>query len=158
MGLDMYLYAKQYVSGWGHGKDGKKELANFHKILKAAGADINDIDNGSPHGHIDFVIGYWRKANQIHSWFVQNVQGGKDECEPHRVSRDKLRELRETCQRALDNPDQAEKILTPRSGFFFGSIEVNEWYFEDLRHTIKVIDTCLSERYEDWEFYYRSSW
>ena len=25
-------------------------------------------------------VGYWRKANAIHGWFVRNVQNGKDDC------------------------------------------------------------------------------
>jgi len=38
-------------------------------------------------------IGYWRKANAIHNWFVQNVQKGKDDCRAYSVSTDDLRKL-----------------------------------------------------------------
>ena len=34
----------------------------------------------------DESFGYWRKANQIHKWFVDNVQGGIDDCRPYPVS------------------------------------------------------------------------
>ena len=40
---------------------------------------------------------YWRKANQIHNWFVQNVQDGKDDCGLYEVSKEKLKELLELC-------------------------------------------------------------
>ena len=42
-------------------------------------------------------VGYWRKANQIHNWFVGNVQAGEDDCGQYEVSFDQLRELRELC-------------------------------------------------------------
>lgn len=48
-------------------------------------------------------LGYWRKANAIHSWFVQNVQSGIDECEEFEVSRENLEKLRKTCQTVLDS-------------------------------------------------------
>lgn len=38
-------------------------------------------------------IGYWRKANQIHHWFVENVQEGGDDCGEYVVSRDQLKSL-----------------------------------------------------------------
>jgi hypothetical protein len=36
---------------------------------------------------------YWRKANQIHKWFVDNVQDGVDDCKEYWVSEEKLQEL-----------------------------------------------------------------
>ena len=39
------------------------------------------------------TIGYWRKANQVHRWFVNNVQEGEDNCKEYVVSRNKLAEL-----------------------------------------------------------------
>jgi hypothetical protein len=47
-------------------------------------------------------VAYWRKANAIHEWFVQNVQGGTDECEAHPVTREQLQELAAVCRRVLD--------------------------------------------------------
>ena len=41
---------------------------------------------------------YWRKANAIHKWFVDNVQGGEDDCREYPVSNDQLIELRDTCK------------------------------------------------------------
>ncbi len=35
-------------------------------------------------------VGYWRKANQIHNWFVKNVQGGVDDCGYYGVTKEKL--------------------------------------------------------------------
>lgn len=47
-------------------------------------------------------IGYWRKANHIHAWFVDNVQDGEDDCKKYSVSRDQLAKLYEIVDRVLD--------------------------------------------------------
>lgn len=44
---------------------------------------------------------YWRKSNQIHQWFVQNVQDGNDDCKDYYVSREQLKELVELCKTVL---------------------------------------------------------
>lgn len=45
----------------------------------------------------DTVI-YWRKANQIHRFFVENVQNGKDDCEEYNVSKKILKKLYKYCK------------------------------------------------------------
>ncbi len=42
-------------------------------------------------------VAYWRKANQIHNWFVENIQDGNDDCGYYEVSRQKLQELLADC-------------------------------------------------------------
>ena len=47
-------------------------------------------------------VGYWRKANQIHNWFVDKVQDGEDDCEyHHEVTKEILEELLDTCETVL---------------------------------------------------------
>lgn len=49
-------------------------------------------------------IGYWRKANQIHNWFVETVQDGEDDCDYHReVTEEDLEELLSLCKRVLES-------------------------------------------------------
>lgn len=101
--------------------------------------------------------GYWRKANHIHNWFVTNVQNGVDDCEKYPVSYEKLAELRDLCKKVLDSHDLAESLLPTVSGFFFGSINYDSDYFEDLELSIKVIDQVLQECNHE-NLYYQSSW
>ncbi len=42
---------------------------------------------------------YWRKANHIHGWFVDNVQGGTDDGRTYFVPWDKLRGLLKLCKK-----------------------------------------------------------
>ena len=148
MGLDMYLNAERYLYDFGDSPD--KEIAeNIGQLVGLPGDRKVKT--------ITVEAGYWRKANQIHNWFVQNVQEGKDECQEAYVSRDDLKQLRETCQKVLDNHDLAESLLPTSSGFFFGGTEYDDWYFSDLEDTIKIIDDALAMP-DNWDFNYRSSW
>jgi hypothetical protein len=59
-------------------------------------------DKHSPLFDVKVTVGYWRKANAIHAWFVRNVQGGKDDCRGSYVSREQLIQLKEACFQVLD--------------------------------------------------------
>ena len=68
MGLDMYLYKKNYI--WSG--DWIKPEARQEVVVKKNG----EVDNSIKAERVKYVVeevGYWRKANQIHQWFVDNV-------------------------------------------------------------------------------------
>jgi len=63
-----------------------------------------DIEHNYPHTMINEQVGYWRKANAIHNWFVENIQDGEDDCDYHRpITECDLEDLRDTCQEVLDS-------------------------------------------------------
>lgn len=97
-------------------------------------------------------MAYWRKANAIHSWFVQNVQENKDECQESYVSKEQLKELKGLCEEVLKTKDPTK--LPTQEGFLFGSQEVDEYYFQNLRETV----ITLRDLDENGEYYYRASW
>lgn len=148
MGLDMYLSAVRHLSKFDKNVALHKKLDKATKEVKFCG-NIDTIE-------IKKEVGYWRKANHIHKWFVDNVQDGKDECESNCVSREKLKELKALCLEALKAENKG-KVLPTQSGFFFGSIDYDEGYLADCRETIKIIDTVLKIP-EEWDFEYQSSW
>lgn len=102
-------------------------------------------------------IGYWRKANQIHNWFVENIQGGIDDCGDYPVTISQLDELKTLCQEVLDDKSKAEELLPTRAGFFFGSIEYDDYYFDELIDTIRIIDNIKNDD-EITEISYVASW
>lgn len=157
MGLDMYLYRREYVSGWENTffseKPGMTELY-------AAIADYFEVDrcDGSPHMYVDICVAYWRKANAIHKWFC-DLDGGRDECQSIYVTMDNLLELRDICQRVLSDPSLAEELLPSQAGFFFGSTDYDDWYITDIKLTIDQIDKILKPIKSDYaDFTYRASW
>jgi len=60
---------------------------------------------------ITFEVGYWRKANAIHHWFVKNVQDGNDDCGKYDVSEEKIDELIDSCQTLLSEVETAPSDL-----------------------------------------------
>ena len=152
MGLDMYLSAKRYLY-----RDADEPISDGINELLGIPSDKSKRFHGASFvaKEISIEAMGWRKANAIHGWFVRQCQGGKDECQESYVSREQLQELVELCQEALDNPDA--EILEPMSGFFFGSYEKDEWYYEDLKNTIEGIERAL-ELPKSFEFYYQASW
>jgi hypothetical protein len=102
-------------------------------------------------------VGYWRKANQIHEWFVQNVQDGKDDCQESYVSREQLEELLGVCRIVKIDKEKAEQLLPTQSGFFFGGTEYDEYYYQDIDNTIEILEEALSDETAD-DFAYRASW
>lgn len=105
----------------------------------------------------DTEVAYWRKANAIHNWMVQNVQFGEDDCRDYWVSKEKLEQLLDVCNRVLADNSLAPKLLPTQSGFFFGSTDYDEWYFEDVEYTKKMIEDLIEK--DDFEdLYYGSSW
>ena len=47
-------------------------------------------------------VGYWRKANAIHNWFVQHVQAGQDDGNSYPVTHDHLQGLLDIVNKVLE--------------------------------------------------------
>jgi hypothetical protein len=167
MGLDMYLEARKYVN----------------QTKRSNGESTPDPDYATlvglaPQGLVDFTqigcasvalpIGYWRKANAIHGWFVNTLAGGVDECQEIYVPRIALVDLLASCKVVLSETDPNEKQdladevgLMPTEGFFFGGYELDEYYDEHLKYTIETVENILNLIPEDnysWTFSYHASW
>jgi hypothetical protein len=152
MGLDMYLTKRSYVYG--------KEAFPVNQEIKA----FDTIVRTERIKYIEEEVCYWRKANAIHKWFVQNVQGGEDNCGRYLVSEDSFRALIETIEKILNTPQKSKRIdlaaihLPVTSGFFFGSTEYDKYYIEDLQFTLEKFKEILKESEDFPELYYESSW
>lgn len=160
MGLDMYLKASTYVSKYDYSKRNDDNEPQVTQKFKDTLAAFPELNTGDIYGfEVARVVCYWRKANAIHYWFVENVQSGEDNCAEYLVSRDDLQQLRTEIKQVLDNRDKADEILPTTSGFFFGSTNYDEWYFGDLEHTLEFLNEALdTDRFSEYDFYYQASW
>ena len=154
MGLDMYLNKRVFI---GANYEYRKVKGNINITMGEDDTPINI--NFNKLDSIEEGIGYWRKANHIHNWFVENVQSGNDDCDTYSVSLKDLKELLNVCNKILEDSSLAEELLPRTQGFFFGSIEYDEYYYDSIRYTISV----LKEAIEGFipgitTYYYRSSW
>lgn len=155
----MYLTAKKdFYPDFGDINEKEENLKTFSKLLSGSGITVNEIDSEFPTGSVSFKVGYWRKANAIHAWFVKHCQAGVDDCNSYPVSRKNLIDLKDSCTVVLADNSKANSLLPPQAGFFFGSTEINDYYLDDLKLTVKIIDRCLRERLSNWNFSYNSSW
>ena len=162
MGLDMYLNAKKYVEkiDWNKIQEDKTDefpiRDEWKSIVSTAGLD-NIASNDVYGAQVEVTAAYWRKSNQIHKWFVDNVQDGEDDCKEYYVSRNKIVELRDLCQEALLKKDPS--LLPPLEGFFFGSTDIDNYYWSDIEDTVKQLNKILSiPDSERISFSYQSSW
>ena len=204
----MYLTAQKFVGGGYHHvrnnyihEEGKPsrvepkavlppEAKMFDKIIGALGfGSFETFSKKYPEGNsitVSVSVAYWRKANAIHKWFVDNVQDGVDDCAEHYVSREQLQELLELVIEVLKHADKGEPVkergwdgreyddypnakvdieaakamLPSQEGFFFGSYEYDWSYIYDLENTRDQLTAILADKKLDksFDFYYRSSW
>lgn len=141
----MYLTKEIYIgANYNHNKvEGKIDLSADGKEIPINLKKVSKIVEHAA---------YWRKSNAIHNWFVKNVQDGEDDCKEYPVSFKQLMQLKETCKKVLEK--KSADGLEPVGGFFFGSTEVDEYYFGDIQETIIALEGLDAEG----DYYYRASW
>jgi hypothetical protein len=129
----MYLSVRKYVGrldlsagyddnkGWSHDEQ-------FDKVMGACDmSEFLETDNTTGL-HVEVPVMYWRKANAIHKWFIDNRADGEDNCQPIFVLADRTK---------------ADELLPTESGFFFGGTEYDDWYFQDLEYTQRRLTELL---------------
>jgi hypothetical protein len=149
MGLDMYLSRHVYV---GANYEHNEVVGDIN--IKSCGVEIPIKLN-----KVTYIVEesmYWRKANHIHKWFVDNVQDGNDDMKEYFVGRNKLQELLTICKLIKEDNTRAEELLPTSSGFFFGTTEIDGYYFKCIFDTCEQLERELSDPRGD--FYYSSSW
>ena len=209
MGLDMYLTAekrlskrssidRQYIKYFNTIIDSSKncedgllyavytnqsiynELLNFPKLVGQVG-NITTIKKDGDSYIVYTEAGYWRKANQIHNWFVEVCQDGVDECQKTMLESDqlfqlqyvikafgklpskrKLLSLMDSDRGLIISPEKQmlyEKLLPSISGFFFGSTAIDTYYVFDIVKTRTLLRKILKKStINNWQFAYQSSW
>ena len=176
MGLDMYVTIRH--------KDTQSKLDayeawenkySYEEYERLTDEQKEEYRNSEPEYDEDMYgkeLMYWRKANQIHNWFVKNCQNGVDDCERYAITVNDLIKLKELCEKiltmtekrkemrytsfdatekeevdvlclTLEGVEFASEHLPSCSGFFFGSTEYDNWYVWDLENTVEQINAAL---------------
>lgn len=77
-------------------------IRKFYKQFYSVKYSHWDVEKKYGYGRIMEQVGYWRKANQIHNWFVKHVQDDIDDCNYHNeVTEYDLRHLLDICTRIM---------------------------------------------------------
>jgi hypothetical protein len=166
MGLDMYLNVSERISSHDFNRVNNvvsyTESPRYTDVIEAAGIKVKD--NMASSVSVEWTAIYWRKANQIHGWFVNKLADGVDECQCIRVTRDNLVDLHHICGQLIDtrSTELANELLPPTPGFFFGGYEIDEYYWQDIEETHKQLTELLDEITEEnkwnYEIEYQASW
>jgi hypothetical protein len=182
MGLDMYLYKRTYVKKWEHQSDEN----SFDVTVKRGGKTYPKIQPERI-SYIEEQIMYWRKANQIHGWFVDNTSVLEEEVK-YSVTKQDLENLLNTCEQVLeilnkskkkviqvengwssgertfcdvdvfDCEDEIMDLLPPTQGFFYGSSDINTYYEDTINETVRFLEREIPLCDEYDEFEYYASW
>jgi hypothetical protein len=166
MGLDMYLRSLPKVEGMelveilmADANLHKHEEENseiYHKIKKHI-KHFNEFDRSWR--SLFTEIAYWRKANQIHHWFVESVQGGQDDMSHYEVSRDQILALHDRCVEILDKKTSPDDVLPTWPGPFFGDISYNRYYFHEIDRTKSILADLLENfDFETRYILYHANW
>ena len=176
MGLDMYVTIRH--------KDTQSKLDayeawenkySYEEYERLTDEQKEEYRNSEPEYDEDMYgkqLMYWRKANMIHNWFVQNCQGGVDDCERYVITVADLIKLKELCEKILTMTEMRKDMRYPSfgarekeevdilyltdegvkfasehlptcSGFFFGLTEYDDCYVWDVEDTVKQINDTL---------------
>lgn len=174
MGLDMYLKAMPKIEGYSFDKLIELDnlicefdsLESMQKVIPSQVLEkVTKVGEYITWYSISEKVAYWRKANQIHQWFVENVQSGEDECNPYEVQKEHIEDLLHsisTVLKARGTPEEqsvAETYLPTQAGFFFGSTDYDNWYYQDLKETKTVLSSLLEVfDFKNNYLFYQSSW
>lgn len=85
------------------------------------------------------VMGRFKKANQIHRWFLENIQNGVDDGRFYVVEEDQFKKLYKLCTTVDSNPAQAEELLPTLKGFDIGSAKYDAVYYENLSKVLIIL-------------------
>ena len=176
MGLDMYVTIRHKSTqskldayeAW----EQKYSYEEYERLTQEQKDEYCDSEPEYDEDMYGKELMYWRKANQIHNWFVQNCQGGVDDCERYAITVNDLMKLKKLCEKILTMTEKRKEMRYPsfsatekvevdilyltlegveyaiehlpsRSGFFFGSTEYDNGYVWDLEETVEKINNTL---------------
>ena len=166
MGLDQYFYEKRYLrmKSTKTAEEDDRPSVRVEEYTDIAGKK-HDAEIVKGVSSIIREAGYFRKANEIQAFIESKYAedfGGDINCKDVYLTKDVIMELYDICKELLAIKGKkkfekaaAEKLPT-RSGFFFGSTEYDEYYREDLKRYVEMVDKM--ELDNDYVDYYYHCW
>lgn len=151
MGLDMHLYKRLYTQNWNHTPSERR-----HKVrIECGGLNVFGFSNPS------YVIQehhYWRKFNALHGYIIDTFANGRDECQQIWLEISDIEQILDILTKCYKTKDSS--LLEPKEGCFFGSTEVDEYYWECIADSIDSLRILLREMEDNnnIDCYYQASW
>jgi hypothetical protein len=97
---------------------------------------------------------YFRKVNFVYRYFANKLVD--ERCF---ADKDDIEELISRCDKVLADHSLAQELLPTTDGFFFGSTDYDEWYFNDVEDCKKQMEDLLSKYDEETDvIFFVMSW
>ena len=87
---------------------------------------------------------YFRKVNFLIPFVESKLDHELGDCEVVKLTKEDLEELVGRCEEVLSDHSKAEELLPTCCGFFFGSTEYDDWYFQDVQEVHDAVSDLLS--------------
>ena len=120
----------------------RKELAT--EYLKSIGERnsklINELEDEKEKITPWNEVAYFRKVNFLIPFF-----GYEENCSNIEIDKYQVEDLIEACKEVLANHDKASFLLPTQEGFFFGSTDYDDWYFDDVQNVKEKFEEVLAD-------------
>lgn len=93
-------------------------------------------------------IGYFRKVNFLVEFF-ENRGYDVDNMINIPIDREDAEELLIRCHTVLEDHSKADELLPTTDGFFFGNVEYNEEYFQDVKEVKDYVQYTLLKEFDN---------
>ena len=96
---------------------------------------------------------YYRKVNFLIPFFGDSMLYEEMGFILASVHKDKIKNLIDSCEIVLKDRKKAPEILPTEEGFFFGSTEYDDYYFECVQEVLNNFKELLKDFEEDCKYY-----
>lgn len=102
---------------------------------------LKDVVEDIVQDYITYEDMYFRKVNLLYAFFAEKLTD--EQCI---VTKREVETIISNCEKVLADHSLAETLLPTQGGFFFGSTDYNEWYFNDVEEVLN----SFTEYLKDW--------
>ena len=145
MGLDITFYKAKRSKD----NETKERLEEIRKALAAEYLKsidernsklINELEDEKEKINPWNEVAYFRKVNFLIPFF-----GYEENCSNIEIDKYQVEDLIEACKEVLANHDKASFLLPTQAGFFFGSTDYDDWYFDDVESVKTTFESILED-------------
>ena len=86
--------------------------------------------------HYEPYDAYFRKVNFVFHYFDETIKKMHDQWFSFATAED-IDDLIWRCEQVLKDHNKAHELLPTQSGFFFGSTDYDDWYFDDVKDCLR---------------------
>lgn len=120
----------------------RKELATEYlkSIDERNSKLVNELEDEKEKINPWNEVAYFRKVNFLIPFF-----GYEENCSNIEIDKYQVEDLIEACKEVLANHDKASFLLPTQIGFFFGSTDYDDWYFDDVQNVKENFEEILAD-------------